>query len=65
VARTLPFEVDLWKPQNNYYEMLRTVLPAMLAQSDEYSREWVANFRALGEALNVSVEVQVEVPVAA
>jgi hypothetical protein len=66
LARTLPFDVNFWKAQNNYYEMLRTVLPDMLAASDEYSREWVANFRALGEALNVSTEVhQAEIPVAA
>lgn len=66
LARALPFEVDLWKPQNNYYQTLRTVLPSTLAQSDPYSREWVATFRTLGDALNVSVEVpQTQLPVAA
>ncbi len=66
IARTLPFDVDLWKPQNNYYELVRTVLPLTLGQSDDYSREWITSFRKLGDALNVSAEVpQLQVPVAA
>jgi alpha-amylase/alpha-mannosidase (GH57 family) len=66
LARTLPFEVNLWKPQNNFYAMMNTILPEIEAQTDEYSREWVTQFRTLGEALNVSVPMRTAtVPLAA
>jgi alpha-amylase/alpha-mannosidase (GH57 family) len=56
VSRTLPFQVDFWKPQNNYYEMLTTVYPGMQVHTDEYSREWANEFLSLGDALNIVVE---------
>ncbi|MEW6667641.1 MAG: DUF3536 domain-containing protein [Thermodesulfobacteriota bacterium] len=53
----LPFEVNLWKVQNIYYEMLHTALPEWRGRAehgDEEARDWVAYFIGLGEKLLVS-----------
>ena len=56
LVRTLPFEVDLWRAQNVYYELLRGVYPEFLDkadQGDEEAHAWVERFVPLGEALRV------------
>jgi alpha-amylase/alpha-mannosidase (GH57 family) len=59
LARFLPFEVDLWKAQNTYYEVLHTEHPAffreMSEQGDESASTWVSHFLTLGEKLLVRV----------
>jgi alpha-amylase/alpha-mannosidase (GH57 family) len=55
VVRTLPFEVDLWKLQNTFYQLLQTVYPEIAITEDEQSRRWAQEFAALGELLGVDV----------
>jgi hypothetical protein len=57
VVRSLPFEVDLWKLQNTFYQLLQNVYPEIANGEDEQSRRWARDFAALGEALGVNVEI--------
>ena len=59
VARTLPFEVKLWTPQNVAYEMLQTSYPffrGRAEQGDAEARKWVQHFRAAAEHVGVRIE---------
>jgi hypothetical protein len=58
VARTLPFEVNLWKAQNVYYALLRTLYPSQVERNDEEARRWVQLFRGLGDKLRIAVTTQ-------
>jgi len=56
LVKSLPFEVDLWKVQNIYYGMLKTVYPEYAqkaGQGDGTAREWVDLFNSLGDKLLV------------
>ena len=56
LARSMPFAVDLWKTQNQYYEMLNSTRPAYQQRADsgdEAAKEWLAAFHNLGEQLLV------------
>ncbi len=58
LARSLPFEINLWRPQNIYYEVLQTVYPKLreeLAASHEGTPDWATHFAALGEKLGVQI----------
>jgi alpha-amylase/alpha-mannosidase (GH57 family) len=55
MARSLPFEVNLWKVQNRYYQMLRQVRPEFQARGDEEARAWLARFDSLGEKLRFRI----------
>jgi alpha-amylase/alpha-mannosidase (GH57 family) len=56
LARSLPFQVNLWLAQNDFYEVLKTVYPEMQANADpSVTARWVERFRALGENLMVRV----------
>ena len=58
LARQLPFEVDFWKVQNAYYQLLRSLLPGRQREAEagfEDARRWVERFFALGEKLSVKV----------
>ena len=55
LARSLPFEVDLWEVQNRYYQMLQQVRPEFQARDDDASRNWLAHFDRLGEKLCILV----------
>lgn len=58
LARSLPFEVDLWKVQNSYYKMLWTDYPAVQRKAkkgDETVEEWVTYFVSLGEKLSIQI----------
>jgi hypothetical protein len=49
----MPFEVNLWKPQNAYFAIRQSILQGMresAAQGDETAKQWVAEFAILGEA---------------
>jgi len=54
----LPFPVDLWKVQNLYHEMLKSVYPEFqkrTQQGDEAAREWLSQFVSLGQQLSIRV----------
>ena len=54
LARSMPFVVDLWKTQNQYYEMLNNTRPAYQQRADsgdEAAKAWLAVFHNLGEQL--------------
>ncbi|HET9184177.1 MAG TPA: DUF3536 domain-containing protein [Candidatus Angelobacter sp.] len=55
VLEMLPFKVDMWDAQNIYYTLGQTQYPIIARQQDPASREWLENFLALGEKLQVSV----------
>jgi len=60
VARSLPFEVNVWRAQNNYYHMLQKIYPKrveMASRGDAVARMWVEHFLALGKNLSVNVDV--------
>jgi hypothetical protein len=55
----VPFEVNLWSPQNLYYQLTQTVYPEVrdrAERGEETAQAWVQHFRALGESLRVRVE---------
>jgi hypothetical protein len=57
LARSLPFEVNLWEVQNTYFLMKRDVLPGFRERAeagDVDARAWTETFRALGEQLVVA-----------
>jgi hypothetical protein len=59
LAGLLPFEVNVWKTQNIYYELLQTSAPEMrvaAAAGDDAARQWMAHLRVLGEQLGVRGE---------
>lgn len=56
LARSLPFGVDMWKMQNIYYRLLKTVYPDFrrkAQQGDDSARIWVDHFSALGDKLRM------------
>ena len=58
LARYMPFEVDLWRVQNLYYRLLRTVYPQFQQQAqlgNSRALQWVGQFASLGEHLSVKV----------
>ncbi len=59
VARALPFEVNLWKVQNIYFEMLHTAFPEWRWRAEHGSEDahaWIACFLDLGRKLSVHVD---------
>jgi hypothetical protein len=56
LAQGMPFNIDLWKVQNIYWEMLQNVLPEFrqkTGQNNQPAAEWVKNFLYLGEQLKI------------
>ncbi len=59
VARSVPFDVQLWRVENMFYNLMLTVYPGVLDRAgagDADAREWAESFRALGEQLRVRVD---------
>ena len=59
LARSLSFEVNLWKPQNAYAGMRATVVPDLrrrVQAGDEAAKAWFERFLLLGERLGFRVE---------
>ncbi len=55
---SLPFQVNLWKVQNVFYDLLQTVYPGWRERAhrgDEKARKWIRYFSILGERLSVRV----------
>jgi alpha-amylase/alpha-mannosidase (GH57 family) len=58
VARSLPFEVNLWTMQNICYELLKSVFDSYQSRAgegDEAAKIWVNHFRSLAEKLSLFV----------
>jgi hypothetical protein len=58
LTEALPFDVNLWKTQNVFYEMLHSIYPAFRERADdgdESAHRWVQLFRELGDKLSVAV----------
>ncbi len=59
LARDLPFEVNLWKVQNIFYEQLQTTYPDFrkrAARGQQEAQTWVESFGALAEKLAINVD---------
>ncbi len=55
---SLPFEVNLWKVQNLYYQILWDSYPELQRRAkerDTSAEEWVTQFISLGEQLSIEV----------
>lgn len=52
----LPFSVNLWKPQNVYFQLATARLPEMKDRGDEKSKAWTEKFLTLGERLGFLVQ---------
>jgi alpha-amylase/alpha-mannosidase (GH57 family) len=58
LARSLPFEVVFWKPQNFWFAMHRTVFEGFTkraAEGDVDAAAWIERFRRVGESLAAQV----------
>jgi alpha-amylase/alpha-mannosidase (GH57 family) len=58
LARRLPFEVNIWKAQNNYYSMLHNIYPQFVDRhraGDTEAQDWMSHFLGLGRNLSVSL----------
>ena len=58
LADSLPFEVNLWKTQNVFYELLNAVFPTMRERArhgDAEATRWVDLFSDIGARLSVAV----------
>ena len=58
LVQMLPFEVNLWKAQNAFYRILQSLYPRFQSEAalgDEFARDWLDQFRRLGEKLSVLV----------
>jgi alpha-amylase/alpha-mannosidase (GH57 family) len=53
LARELPFEINLWKPQNIYFDISRTIRQESRPDNEE-GKPWNSLFAELGEALGFS-----------
>jgi (1->4)-alpha-D-glucan 1-alpha-D-glucosylmutase len=54
----LPFEPNLWKTQNVFFELMQTTysdMAELAAVGNEQARQWVERFLVLGEKLHVEV----------
>ena len=54
----LPFKVDLWKPQNFYFQLANSTLPEVKERGDEKSKAWLEKFSQLGERLGFRMQHQ-------
>lgn len=58
ILRGLSLNLDLWKAQNYFFAMIKTIYPAMrvkVKQGNENAGDWVAAFENLGRYLKVAV----------
>lgn len=59
IARSMPFDVDLWQVQNIYFALLEQHYPSFQAraeQGDADALDWTQTFEKLGERLAVHVK---------
>jgi alpha-amylase/alpha-mannosidase (GH57 family) len=68
LARELPFETNLWKPQNIYFEISRTIRPEWsdrAREGDDAAKLWEGLIAEFGEALGFAVPAEHELQDAA
>ena len=56
--KAMPFDVNLWKVQNLYFELIKQAYPRMVRRSkdgDAEARNWVERFEKIGETLHMRV----------
>jgi len=56
-VQAMPFDVNLWRCQNGYFEMLKAVRPdyqQKASKGDAAATEWLRHFDALGDQLGFS-----------
>jgi hypothetical protein len=54
MTRIVPFQTNLWKPQNTYYDIMAASLPEMrqcASDGNEQAKVWIEKFLVLGEKL--------------
>lgn len=59
IARTMPFDVDVWQVQNIYFDLMKQHYPKfrdLAAGGDVEATQWIGSFIRLGEQLAVSVD---------
>jgi hypothetical protein len=59
MARVLPFEVNVWTVQNNYYQILQNTLPDSIRKAsngDASARQWLEHFVNLGKSLSLKLD---------
>ncbi len=59
IAQRLPFQVNYYKAQNLYYDVLRNGYPGLRTaaeRGDQASKTWIEEFRDLGSMLSIKVE---------
>ncbi|MBI4904584.1 MAG: DUF3536 domain-containing protein [Acidobacteria bacterium] len=64
ICRSLPFEVNIWAPQNAYFDVMRKHLDQRVQAAengDSQAASWVAAARSLGDQLSVATH---SIPVA-
>lgn len=63
LARSLPFEVVLWTPQNIWWDVRRTFFAENhAAPGDQAAQAWAQRFQALGEKLGLRVNGHAAAP---
>ena len=56
LVKSLPFEVDLARVQNVYYQLQQHVLPLVTQEGTPDAKAWLGEFTALGVKLGFSVD---------
>jgi hypothetical protein len=57
LTHSTPFQINLWKPQNAYFDVMMAALPKMrekAGQGNEQVKTWVEKFVMLGDKLGFS-----------
>ena len=56
LVRSMPFQINMARVQNVFYQLLQNVYPLVAAEADASSQRWILQFKALGTKLGVCVE---------
>jgi hypothetical protein len=56
LVRTLPFEVELARVQNVYYQLLQHVYPVVAQEGTADSKAWLAEFAEFGQKLGFALD---------
>jgi hypothetical protein len=68
LTRELPFDINLWKPQNVYFDISRTARSEWsdrAGKGEEAAKVWDSLFEELGHALGFAMPLKIEEPKAA
>ena len=65
VLQLLPFEIDLWQIQNNFYRLLNEVYPKerrRAAIGHDSAQSWCELLEALGKKLSIKIDATTSAP---